>query len=130
MTLAVIWSTASTWHILGTKVCLADRIFAAQTIVLEGALLVLMLAALFAERRWSEAALKESKERLQLALDGAKLGAFSINLGSGDIEFHARAAQSATPDDEGREALRASGGSGANRHNPQRGEANGWCLAR
>src|SRR5262249_49787174 len=71
MTLAVIWSTASTWHILGTKVCLADRIFAAQTIVLVGALLVLMLAALFAERRWSEAALKESKERLQLALDGA-----------------------------------------------------------
>jgi len=131
MTLAVIWSTTfNLAHFGDESVPLADRLFAAQTIVLVGALLVLMLAALFAERRWSEAALKESKERLQLALDGAKLGAFSINLGSGDIEFHARAAQSATPDDEGREALRASGGSGANRHNPQRGEANGWCLAR
>jgi PAS domain S-box-containing protein len=94
MTLAVLWSTISgTGHFGDAGVPLADRILAAQTLVLVGALLVLILAALFAERRRSEAVLKQSKEHLQQALDGASLGAFSINLATGDLECDMRAAQ-------------------------------------
>src|SRR5262249_30004114 len=61
--------------------------------VLAGTLLALVLAALFCERRQSEATLQKSKERLQLALDGAELGAFSANLITDRLECDARAAQ-------------------------------------
>jgi two-component sensor histidine kinase/integral membrane sensor domain MASE1 len=47
---------------------LSDRILAAQILVLVGALLAFVLAALFAERRQHEAMLKRSKERLQLVV--------------------------------------------------------------
>jgi len=94
MTLAVLWSTTyGMGHFGDARVPLADRILAAQTLVLVGALLVLILAALFAERRRSEAVLKQSREHLQQALDGASLGAFSINLATGDLECDMRAAQ-------------------------------------
>ena len=56
---------------------LADRKLVAQTVVLAGALLTLVLAALFAERRRNEAMLRSSNDRLQLALDGAELGVWS-----------------------------------------------------
>ena len=69
----------------------ADRVLAAQTFVLAAAVLVLLLAALFVERRHSEAALKAGAERLQFALDGARLGAFSADFATGRIEFDARA---------------------------------------
>ena len=59
----------------------ADRILAAQTFVLAASILAVLLAALFAERRRNEVALKDSNDRfkdsndrLQLALDGARLG--------------------------------------------------------
>ncbi len=71
---------------------LADRKLVAQTVVLAGALLTLVLAALFAERRHSEMVLKQSERRLQLALDGAELGAFSADLATGRFECDARAA--------------------------------------
>jgi PAS domain S-box-containing protein len=94
MTLAVLGSTTfGMGHFGDARVPLADRILSAQTLVLVGAVLVLILAALFAERRRSEAFLKQSKEHLQQALDGASLGAFSINLGTGELECDARAAQ-------------------------------------
>ena len=57
-----------------------------------GALIVLILAALFSERNRSEAALKMSNERLQLALSGASLGAFNMDLATGRLECDARAA--------------------------------------
>jgi len=58
MTLVVLWSmTFSVGHFGDARVPLADRILAAQTVVLVGAVLVLILAALFAERRRSEAVL-------------------------------------------------------------------------
>ena len=92
--LAVIWSTTfNLGHFGDASIPLADRILAAQTFVLVGALLTFVLAALFAERRRSEAALKQSKERLQLALDGAELGAFSVDLATGHLECDARTAR-------------------------------------
>jgi PAS domain S-box-containing protein len=63
--LAVIWSTTfEVGQFADASVPLADRILAAQTLVLAAALLALVLAALFAERRSSEAALRTSEERL------------------------------------------------------------------
>ena len=112
--LAVIWSTTfNIGHFGDASIPLADRILAAQTLVLAGALLAFVLAALFAERRRSEAALKQSKERLQLALDGAELGAFSVDLDTGRIECDARTAQIhghevAAQDHQRRAALRSS----------------------
>src|SRR6478672_10355670 len=72
----------------------ANRILAAQTFVFIESILVVLLAAVFAERRRSERAVKQVAERLQLALDGAALGAFSADLASGQIECDMRAARS------------------------------------
>jgi PAS domain S-box-containing protein len=92
-TLAVVWSaTLNRGHFGDASILHADRILAAQTLVLAGTLLALVLAALFSERRQSEAALQKGKERLQLALDGAELGAFSADLATGRLECDARAA--------------------------------------
>ena len=93
--LTVVWSlTFSVGHFGDASVALADRILAAQTLVLVGVLLALVLAALFAERRRSEAVLLKSNERLQLALEGAELGAFSADLATGRFECDAQTAQS------------------------------------
>src|SRR5215510_7010678 len=92
--LAIIWSaTFDMGHFGDASISLADRILSAQTLVLVATLLALVLAALFAERRQSEGALKQSKDRLQLALDGAELGAFSADFATGYFECDARAAR-------------------------------------
>jgi PAS domain S-box-containing protein len=94
VTLAVALSTTFNLDHLGdASTPVVDRIRTAQTLVLAGALLTLVLAALFSERRRSEAALAKSKERLLLALDGAELGTFSADLITGRLECDARAAQ-------------------------------------
>jgi PAS domain S-box-containing protein len=94
VTLAVALSTTfNVDHSGDAGIPLLDRIRAAQTLVLAGALLALVLAALFSERRRSEAALQRSKERLELALDGAALGTFSADLNTRRLECDARAAQ-------------------------------------
>jgi PAS domain S-box-containing protein len=94
VTLAVALSiTFNLGHSGDTVIQLVDSIRATQTLVLAGALLALFLAALFSERRRSEAALKSSKERLRLVLDGAELGAFSADLITGRLECDVRAAQ-------------------------------------
>jgi PAS domain S-box-containing protein len=98
---AIIWSTTfDMGHFGDASIPLADRILAAQTFVLIGALLTLVLAALFSERRQNESALKksneslkDSNERLRLALDGAKLGAFSLDIATGHLDCDARTAQ-------------------------------------
>ena len=51
---------------------------------------VLVLAVLFGGRRSSEAALKDSNDRLQLALDSAELGVWSVDLRTGRFESDAR----------------------------------------
>ena len=79
--LAVIWSTTfDMGHFGDPSVPLADRILAAQTTVLAGALLVFVLAALFAERRRSEAALGESDKRLRSILDAANVIAWDVDV--------------------------------------------------
>src|SRR5262249_14302855 len=72
---AIIWSTTfDMGHFGDASIPPADRILAAQTFVLVGALLTLVLAALFSEKRQNESALKksnakliDSNERLRLA---------------------------------------------------------------
>jgi PAS domain S-box-containing protein len=71
----------------------SDRIYVAQAEMFITALCALILAALFAERRRTEQALRESSERLQLALDGAELGAFSSDIATGRLECDARTAR-------------------------------------
>ena len=91
--LTVVWSTTfSIGHFGDASIPLADRILAAQTLALAGALLAFILAALFAERRRNEAILKMGNERLELAFGAAKLGAFSLDLDTGRIECDARTA--------------------------------------
>jgi PAS domain S-box-containing protein len=98
VSLAVIWSTTfNVGHFADQSISSADHISATQTLVLAGALLVLVLAALFAERRHREAALKDSNDRLkdsngrlQLALDCAELGTWSLHLKSGRFENDVR----------------------------------------
>ena len=98
VTLSVIWSTTFSIGYFGdASLPLADRVLAGQTLVLAAALMLLILAALFAERRRNECILKfsnerlqMSNERLQLALGGAKLGTFSLDLDTGLLECDAR----------------------------------------
>ena len=62
----IVWSTASqTGHFGDASIPLGDRILTAQTYVLAGSLLALILAALFAERRLREALLKAGNEQLR-----------------------------------------------------------------
>jgi PAS domain S-box-containing protein len=90
---AIIWSiTLDLGHFGDRSIPLDDRIIAAQTLILAGSLLALILAALFAERRRSELTLKQGNERLQLALNAAELGTFSADLGTGHLQCDARAA--------------------------------------
>ena len=67
--LIVVCSTALGFgHFGDASVPLPDRTLAAQTIVLTGALCLLILSALFAERREHEMILEDSNRRLQLVL--------------------------------------------------------------
>src|SRR5262245_53921842 len=67
-----------------------DQIYAARATLLAIAICTLILAPLFAERRRNEAALKDANERLQLALDAAELGVWSIDAKSGRFDSDAR----------------------------------------
>ncbi len=69
---------------------LVDRVQMARTALLLVSLCGFVLAALFAERRHTEAALRESNERLRLAVEGAELGIWSLDLISGRYENDAR----------------------------------------
>src|SRR5262245_22131058 len=67
-----------------------DRAQAARATLLAIATCLLLLAALFAERRRNEEALKDANERLQLALDAAELGVWSVDAKSGRFDSDAR----------------------------------------
>ena len=69
---------------------LGDRVHAAEAALLAISACALGLAALFAERRRNEAALKDSNDQLQLALDGAALGVWSVDPKTGRFENDAR----------------------------------------
>jgi PAS domain S-box-containing protein len=97
---AVVWTITFGIGRLGdAAVPLTDRVLAAQVALVAMSSALLILAALFQERRHGEAALKEGKDRLQesndrlqLALSAAKLGVFSIDLSTGRLECDAQAA--------------------------------------
>ena len=69
---------------------LHNRTYAARATLLAISTCMLVLAALFAERRRNEAAINDSNNRLQLALDAAKLGVWSIDCKSERFECDAR----------------------------------------
>src|SRR5262249_37432012 len=69
---------------------LRTHVYAARAILLAISICTLVLAALFAERRRNEAALKDANERLQLALDAAELGVWSVDAKSGRFDSDAR----------------------------------------
>jgi len=75
------------------NVAVTERVHAAQFAMLVTSLCALILAALFAERRRNEEALSSANERLKLALSGAELGAFSVDIATGDLECDERAAR-------------------------------------
>jgi PAS domain S-box-containing protein len=68
------------------------RVHAAQIALLVTTGCALLLAALFDERRRNAQALQLGHESLKLALDGAELGAFTVDLASGRLECDTRAA--------------------------------------
>jgi PAS domain S-box-containing protein len=79
---------------------LADRAHAARATLLAISVYTLVLAALFAERRRNERALEDNNNRLkgtnhrlQLALDGAALGVWSVDTATGRFESDARNTQ-------------------------------------
>jgi PAS domain S-box-containing protein len=88
--LIVVGSTTLNVGYFDSGNSLTDRILSAQTFVLSEAILVVLLAAVFAERRDHLAALENSNHRLQLALDCAELGTWSLHLKSGRFDNDAR----------------------------------------
>ena len=92
--LVIVWTlTFSIGRLGDPSVSLANRALAAQISLLATSLCALVLAALFAERRRQEAALTESNDRLQLALDAAELGVWSFDLKTGRLQCDLRDSQ-------------------------------------
>jgi integral membrane sensor domain MASE1 len=69
---------------------IAERAKGAQLAITMVTIYTLVLTALFAERRRREAELKQSNNRLQLALDCAELGIWSLYLNTGHFENDVR----------------------------------------
>ena len=87
---AVVWTTTFGIGELGEFPSLSDRVHAARATLLAISMGTLVLAALFAERRHKEVALKNANHRLQLALDGAELGVWSLDIKTGRFQSDAR----------------------------------------
>jgi PAS domain S-box-containing protein len=89
--LAIVWAiTFGIGRFGDLSIRLADRALAAQASLLAISACALGLAALFSERRHNEAALKDGNRRLQLALDCAELGTWSLQLKTGHFENDVR----------------------------------------
>src|SRR5262245_14740202 len=87
---AVVWTTTFGMAALDGPKSLHDRTYAARATLLAISTCMLVLAALFAERRRNEAAINDSNNRLQLALDAAKLGVWSVYLKTERFECDTR----------------------------------------
>ena len=86
----VIWTATFLIGEPADRSNLLTHIYAARATLLAISICTLVLAALFAERRRNDAALKDANERLQLALDAAELGVWSIDAKSGRFDSDAR----------------------------------------
>jgi two-component sensor histidine kinase/integral membrane sensor domain MASE1 len=87
--IAGVLAGAATLH-LGPFAKADIPIVGVQVTMLVASLCALTLAALFAERRRTVAALMESNDRLQLALSGAQLGVWCVDLATSAFENDAR----------------------------------------
>ena len=87
---AVVWTTTFGIGELGELPSLPDRVHAARATLLAISMGTLVLAALFAERRHKEVALENASHRLQLALDSAELGVWSLDIKTGRFQSDAR----------------------------------------
>jgi PAS domain S-box-containing protein len=91
---SIVWTTTFGFgHFGDARVPLADRVLAAQASILAVSLCALAVAALFAERRRNEAALKESEARLQEALAAGAVTAFEWDYRTGSSRRSDNAAQ-------------------------------------
>ena len=87
LALIIVWTTTFGIGRLGDpSTPLAGRVHAARAALLVVSVCALVFAALFAERRRNEVALKDSNDRLRLALVGAGLGVWSIDPKSDHFE--------------------------------------------
>ena len=83
---AIVWTTTYEFGRYGDPTQpIAIRVIAAQIAMLGTTLAALALAALFAERRRSEAALGESDKRLRSILDAANVIAWDVDLIDGTV---------------------------------------------
>jgi len=93
VTLAIVWTTTiGIGHFGDPSVPMMDRVLAARAGILAIALCAYVLAALFAERRQHEAALKESEARLQEALTAGAVTTFVWDVATGATQRSADAA--------------------------------------
>ena len=91
VTIALVWTTTFGIGSFGDpSLPASDRILASQAGLLLTALCALVLSAIFAERRRSEAALNSTNKRLQLALEGAELGVWDLDTATGRFQCDAR----------------------------------------
>lgn len=82
--LTIVWTTTFGIGYFGDSALpMTDRILGAQAGILAASLCALVLAALFAERRQSEAALMEGEARLQEALTAGAVTAFDWDVRTG-----------------------------------------------
>ncbi len=89
--LVIVWTTTFGVGRLGAPgIPDLERVHAARAALLVVSLCGFILAALFAERRHGQAALTESNEQLRLAVDGAELGVWSLDLISGGFKNDVR----------------------------------------
>ena len=72
------------------SIALVHRVHAAQITLLGMSTCTLVLAALCADMRSHQRVLKESADRLQLALDSAELGVWSLDIKTGRFQSDAR----------------------------------------
>lgn len=93
VSIACVWEATFGLQRFGeTSLTVSDRVHVAQAEMFITALCALVLAALFAERRRTEEALREINGRLELALDGAELGVFSSDIATGRLKCDMRTA--------------------------------------
>src|SRR5215831_14215972 len=91
VSIAVIGAaTYGTGHFGDVTLPIAERVQGAQVVAIMVTAFTLVLSALFTERRRSEAELKQSNNRLQLALDCAELGTWSLQLNTGRFQNDVR----------------------------------------
>jgi PAS domain S-box-containing protein len=90
----IVWTTTFGIGYFGDpNLPIAERILVAQAGILAASLCAFVLAALFAERRQNEAALREGEARLQEALTAGAVTAFEWDVRTGSSRRSANAAQ-------------------------------------